>query len=180
MVCLTACKVAIYLGSSERVSEYHASRPSLVVTVHLQSWAYVEYLDEVLGQLFDYLETSAFRNNTYVFLTSDNGPDELADITAEALKVRSYAATCLPGGLPLEPSRSHLTACCPFECHLSLGRLLCMCKRSQSCPHHLWVGSIGSVIGVEVSAQAPGSSRHSPVFPDMSDALCHFLAAAPA
>lgn len=38
-----------------------------------QAWAALEYMDEVLGRLFDYLKTSGLDKSTYVMLMSDNG-----------------------------------------------------------------------------------------------------------
>lgn len=35
----------------------------------------IEYLDTVLGRLFTYLETSPHRQNTYIMIAGDNGPD---------------------------------------------------------------------------------------------------------
>lgn len=38
-----------------------------------QAWAALEYLDKVLGRLFDYLAASGLEKTTYVMLLSDNG-----------------------------------------------------------------------------------------------------------
>ncbi|KAF8064531.1 Galns [Scenedesmus sp. PABB004] len=45
----------------------------------LESWAQLEYLDELLGRLFTYLESSLLGRDTYVLLMSDNGPMLLPD-----------------------------------------------------------------------------------------------------
>lgn len=35
----------------------------------------LEYLDTVLGRLFNYLESSPHRQKTYIMISGDNGPD---------------------------------------------------------------------------------------------------------
>lgn len=35
----------------------------------------LEYMDDVLGRLFDYLEHSPLKEDTYIFLMSDNGSE---------------------------------------------------------------------------------------------------------
>lgn len=35
----------------------------------------LEYLDDVLGRLFDFMNTSKLRENTYIFIMSDNGSE---------------------------------------------------------------------------------------------------------
>jgi arylsulfatase A-like enzyme len=37
------------------------------------------YLDDVLGRLFDFLESSPLGKNTFVMIMSDNGPQLLLD-----------------------------------------------------------------------------------------------------
>ncbi|KAF6255124.1 alkaline-phosphatase-like protein [Scenedesmus sp. NREL 46B-D3] len=44
-----------------------------VANTTVQAWAALEYMDEVLGRLFDYLKTSGLDKSTYVMLMSDNG-----------------------------------------------------------------------------------------------------------
>lgn len=39
----------------------------------------IHWLDDILGRLFDFLETSPLRDNTYVMFASDNGPQMLPD-----------------------------------------------------------------------------------------------------
>jgi arylsulfatase A-like enzyme len=39
----------------------------------------LQYLDDVLGRLFDFLESSPLGKNTYVMIMSDNGPQLLVD-----------------------------------------------------------------------------------------------------
>ncbi|KAI8466606.1 MAG: alkaline-phosphatase-like protein [Monoraphidium minutum] len=41
----------------------------------IEVWAMLEYMDDVLGRLFDYLETSPLHKNTYVLLMGDNGSE---------------------------------------------------------------------------------------------------------
>ncbi|WIA12915.1 hypothetical protein OEZ85_006532 [Tetradesmus obliquus] len=38
-------------------------------------WAMLEYMDDVLGRLFEYLDGSAFKQDTYVMVMSDNGSE---------------------------------------------------------------------------------------------------------
>ncbi|KAF8072774.1 MAP1D [Scenedesmus sp. PABB004] len=38
-------------------------------------WAMLEYMDDVLGRLFDFINASPLRDNTYVLLMSDNGAE---------------------------------------------------------------------------------------------------------
>lgn len=38
-------------------------------------WAFLEYLDDVLGRLFDWHENSPLRDNTYIMILSDNGSE---------------------------------------------------------------------------------------------------------
>lgn len=40
-----------------------------------QVWAFLEYMDDVLGRLFDYMDASPLKANTYVMLMSDNGAE---------------------------------------------------------------------------------------------------------
>jgi arylsulfatase A-like enzyme len=40
-----------------------------------QVWAMLEYMDDVLGRLFDYIQGSAFKEDTYVMVMSDNGSE---------------------------------------------------------------------------------------------------------
>jgi arylsulfatase A-like enzyme len=35
----------------------------------------LEYMDDVLGRLFDYMDSSKLRDNTYVLVMSDNGAE---------------------------------------------------------------------------------------------------------
>lgn len=49
------------------------------VVVLLQAWCMIHWLDDILGRLFDFLETSPLRDNTYVMFASDNGPQMLPD-----------------------------------------------------------------------------------------------------
>lgn len=58
------------------VTPFCAALTKMPDTCLPQCWAYVEYLDEVLGTLFNFLESSSLRKNTVIMLTSDNGPDE--------------------------------------------------------------------------------------------------------
>lgn len=37
----------------------------------------LEWLDSILGRLFDFLDNTGLVNNTYVMITSDNGPQLL-------------------------------------------------------------------------------------------------------
>jgi arylsulfatase A-like enzyme len=39
----------------------------------------LQYLDDVLGRLFSFLESSPLGKNTYVMIMSDNGPQLLLD-----------------------------------------------------------------------------------------------------
>lgn len=41
----------------------------------LQVWGMLEYMDDVLGRLFDFMERSKLRENTYVLVMSDNGAE---------------------------------------------------------------------------------------------------------
>jgi arylsulfatase A-like enzyme len=50
----------------------------------LQAWAALEYLDEVLGRLFDYLAVSGLDKSTYVMLLSDNGSALLPNENSKA------------------------------------------------------------------------------------------------
>ncbi|KAF6255529.1 alkaline-phosphatase-like protein [Scenedesmus sp. NREL 46B-D3] len=43
--------------------------------VHWQVWAMLEYMDDVLGRLFDYMEASPLRDNTYIMIMGDNGSE---------------------------------------------------------------------------------------------------------
>jgi arylsulfatase A-like enzyme len=45
----------------------------------LQAWAFMEYLDDVLGPLFDFLTTSGLDQSTYRMFTADNGPAVYSD-----------------------------------------------------------------------------------------------------
>lgn len=38
-------------------------------------WAFLEYMDDVLGRLFDFMADSSLRKNTYVMMMSDNGAE---------------------------------------------------------------------------------------------------------
>lgn len=40
-----------------------------------QVWGMLEYMDDVLGRLFDFMERSKLRENTYVLVMSDNGAE---------------------------------------------------------------------------------------------------------
>lgn len=40
-----------------------------------QVWAFLEYMDDVLGRLFDYMDESPLRDNTYIMMMSDNGAE---------------------------------------------------------------------------------------------------------
>jgi arylsulfatase A-like enzyme len=40
----------------------------------MQAWGMVEYLDSVLGRLFDFLEASGLAESSFVTISSDNGP----------------------------------------------------------------------------------------------------------
>lgn len=46
------------------------------------------YLDDNLGRLFDFLRSSPLSNNTYIMITSDNGPEMLDGEQITAKKVR--------------------------------------------------------------------------------------------
>lgn len=35
----------------------------------------MEYMDDVLGRLFDYIDNSPLKHNTYVMILSDNGSE---------------------------------------------------------------------------------------------------------
>lgn len=35
----------------------------------------LEYMDDVLGRLFDYVDNSPLKNNTYIMILSDNGSE---------------------------------------------------------------------------------------------------------
>lgn len=51
----------------------------------------LEYLDDVMGRLFDFVESSALRRNTYVLVMSDNGSELfLGELSAK--QVRRHVA----------------------------------------------------------------------------------------
>jgi arylsulfatase A-like enzyme len=50
-----------------------------VLSLLLQAWAFVEYLDDALGPLFDFLTSSGLDQSTFVMFTADNGPAVYAD-----------------------------------------------------------------------------------------------------
>ncbi|WIA16297.1 hypothetical protein OEZ85_012998 [Tetradesmus obliquus] len=41
----------------------------------IEVWAMLEYMDDVLGRLFDFIEASPLRDNTYVMIMGDNGSE---------------------------------------------------------------------------------------------------------
>ncbi|WIA37621.1 hypothetical protein OEZ86_014523 [Tetradesmus obliquus] len=53
---------------------YQSVTPSTI-----DAWAMLQYLDDVLGRLFSFLESSPLGRNTYVMIMSDNGPQLLVD-----------------------------------------------------------------------------------------------------
>jgi arylsulfatase A-like enzyme len=61
----------------------------------LQAWAALEYLDEVLGRLFDYLKTSGLDKSTYVMLLSDNGSALLPNEGSKANRQVRTDCRCL-------------------------------------------------------------------------------------
>jgi hypothetical protein len=48
-----------------------------VFRVILQAWAFMEYLDDALGPLFDFM--TCLDQSTYLMFTADNGPYLAAD-----------------------------------------------------------------------------------------------------
>ncbi|KAF8056142.1 hypothetical protein HT031_006493 [Scenedesmus sp. PABB004] len=72
----------------------------------LDAWANVEFLDDLLGRLFDFLDTSGLASSTYVLLTSDNGPDVTNGLERKEQRrvrvpsgMRGIKATGLDGGI---------------------------------------------------------------------------------
>uniref|UniRef100_A0A383VTG9 Sulfatase N-terminal domain-containing protein n=1 Tax=Tetradesmus obliquus TaxID=3088 RepID=A0A383VTG9_TETOB len=53
---------------------YQSVTPSTI-----DAWAMLQYLDDVLGRMFSFLESSPLGRNTYVMIMSDNGPQLLVD-----------------------------------------------------------------------------------------------------
>lgn len=47
----------------------------LCVDILYQVWGMLEYMDDVLGRLFDFMEHSKLRDNTYILVMSDNGAE---------------------------------------------------------------------------------------------------------
>jgi arylsulfatase A-like enzyme len=58
----------------------------------LQVWAMLEYMDDVLGRLFDYVEGSPLRDNTYIMIMGDNG-SELFD--GEKITEGNWEVRCI-------------------------------------------------------------------------------------
>ncbi|KAF6252823.1 alkaline-phosphatase-like protein [Scenedesmus sp. NREL 46B-D3] len=51
------------------------------------AWAFMEYLDDSLGPMFDFLASSALDQSTYILFTSDNGPAVYADEKPPEMKL---------------------------------------------------------------------------------------------
>lgn len=78
----------------------------------LQVWGMLEYMDDVLGRLFDFMERSKLRDNTYIMVMSDNGaelyPEERKGMHRE---VGTAAAPATNAGTDMQLSRSPLHGC---------------------------------------------------------------------
>lgn len=92
----------------------HVCRLCVHSLPRMQVWAFLEYMDDVLGRLFDYIDSSPLRNNTYVLLMSDNG-SELFDGERRNKLVRPHAhapaCTLVQRAAPLLKLMT-LPACC--------------------------------------------------------------------
>jgi arylsulfatase A-like enzyme len=53
----------------------------------------LQYLDDALGRLFSFLESSPLGKNTYVMIMSDNGPQLLMD-EKDQQEVRRMTSLC--------------------------------------------------------------------------------------
>ncbi|KAF6254409.1 alkaline-phosphatase-like protein [Scenedesmus sp. NREL 46B-D3] len=60
-------------------ADFKKPRYQSVTDSTIDAWAMVQYLDDVLGRLFSFLESSPLGKNTYVMVMSDNGPQLLND-----------------------------------------------------------------------------------------------------
>lgn len=71
-------------------------------------WAMLEYMDDVLGRLFEYLDGSAFKQDTYVMVMSDNGSEmflgELPKSKRMPSRMQGYKRDVEEGGV-----RNYLT-----------------------------------------------------------------------
>jgi hypothetical protein len=57
----------------------HHPKPSAVTLHCLQAWAFMEYLDDALGPLLDFVTSSGLDQSTYLMFTADNGPAVMSD-----------------------------------------------------------------------------------------------------
>lgn len=64
-------------------------------SVLVQAWAYLEYLDDAVGDLFNKLEASGMDKTTYIFLMGDNGSALLAGENGPKSRQVGAAAACL-------------------------------------------------------------------------------------
>jgi arylsulfatase A-like enzyme len=61
----------------------------------MQAWAAAEYLDAVVGRVLGRLAGSRLAANTYVLLSSDNGPQLLPGEETPSAKLVSTAGSAL-------------------------------------------------------------------------------------
>jgi arylsulfatase A-like enzyme len=74
----------------------------------LQAWAAAEFLDAVIGRVLDFVASSRLASNTYIMITSDNGPQILEGETDPAAKLVGYGV--------YETSNSSAVSCCVLIC----------------------------------------------------------------
>ncbi|WIA40657.1 hypothetical protein OEZ86_013993, partial [Tetradesmus obliquus] len=68
-----------------------------IANTTVQAWAALEYLDKVVGRLFDYLAVSGLDKTTYVMLLSDNGSALLPNEGSKANRMKRMPSGMLGG-----------------------------------------------------------------------------------
>lgn len=131
----------------------------------------LEYMDDVLGRLFEYLDGSAFKQDTYVMVMSDNGSEMFLGELPKSKVSNPPAAAAEPCMVPcrLSPD-THLLTC---GCTMVTQRVAYAAAIASACAAALNLLMTGESSCTLIAALSAWSSTHSLRSPTPNVSACH-------